>query len=187
MDSDLVIRAQRGDQRAFEMLALKSHPRLQRVAVGILRDPHLAEDAVQHALLNIWTDLRRLREPDRFEAWSYRLLVRACYAEARRRQDWLPDIGMRPGESPLAADPCGAVVEREQLERAFARMSVDHRAVVVLHYLVDLTLDQVADTLGLPAGTVASRMNRALQALRAALEADARPAASQTVRPEVAR
>jgi RNA polymerase sigma-70 factor (ECF subfamily) len=181
MDSALVVKAQRGDQRAFEALATASHSRLQRTAVGILRDPYLAEDAVQQALLAIWRDLRQLRDPDRFEAWSYRLLVRACYAEAKRRPQWMPDDQMRSSNQPVAADAYGAVIWRDALESAFVRLSVDQRAVVVLHHLMSLTQDQVAEVLQVPAGTVYSRLSRAIGTLRAALEANARPGPRRSI------
>ena len=82
MDQDLVVRAQGGDQRAFETLTASEHPRLFRVAHGILGDPHLAEDATQQAFLDIWRNIPRLRDPAKFEGWSYRVLVHACYATA---------------------------------------------------------------------------------------------------------
>jgi len=187
MDQDLVLRAQKGDQQAFEALALKSHARLQAVAVGILRDPHLAEDAVQQALLGIWRDIRGLRDPDRFEGWSYRLLVRICYAEAKRQPKWTSDSVIPRANEPIAADAYDAVAHRDQLERAFSRLSVDHRAVVVLHRLQGMPLEQVADVLGVPIGTIKSRLSRALEGLRAALEADSRSEPVQPVRQEVAR
>ena len=185
MDQDLVLRAQSGDQQAFEALALKSHARLQRVAVGILRDPHLAEDAVQQALLRIWRDIRGLRDPNRFEGWSYRLLVRICYAEAKRQPSWTSDTAVPEARVPLAADEYDAIAHRDQLERAFARLSVDHRAVVVLHRLRGMPLEQVAEILEVPVGTVKSRLSRAMEGLRAALEADSRRQPAGPVRQEV--
>ena len=187
MDQDLVLRAQKGDRQAFETLALQSHDRLQRVAVGILRDPHLAEDAVQQALLGIWRDIRGLRDPARFDGWSYKLLVRICYAEAKRKPKWTSDENVPEAREPVAADDYDAIAHRDQLERAFARLSVDHRAVVVLHRLKGMPLDQVAEVLELPVGTVKSRLSRAMEGLRAALEADGRrePEPGQPVRQEV--
>jgi RNA polymerase sigma-70 factor (ECF subfamily) len=175
MDPNLVDRAQHGDQRAFEELAVEAYPRLYRVALGMLRDRHSAEDATQQALIATWRYLPRLRDPRKFEAWSYRLLVRACYDESRRRPRWLPEAVVQPGTEPVAADDYLGVVRRDELERAFPRLSVEHRAVIVLRYMLDLPLEQVADALDVSVGTVGSRLNRALQALRAALEADARP------------
>jgi RNA polymerase sigma-70 factor, ECF subfamily len=78
MDTTLVVRAQKGDEQAFASLALPLGNRLHALAHRILRDIDLAEDATQQALLSVWRDLPQLRDPARFEAWSYRLLVRAC-------------------------------------------------------------------------------------------------------------
>ena len=174
MDTDLVVRAQHGDQEAFASLAVAAGNRLHAVAHRILRDIELAEDATQQALLTIWRDLPQLRDPARFDAWSYRLLVRACYAEGRRIRVTGPNLRLLPVDLSAATDGLSAVVDRDQLERGFRRLSIDHRAVVVLHHYVDLPLDQVAEILGVPIGTVRSRLFHAMRALRAALEADAR-------------
>jgi RNA polymerase sigma-70 factor (ECF subfamily) len=176
MDTDLVVRAQHGDEEAFASLALAAGDRLHAVAHRILRDTELAEDATQQALLTIWRDLPQLRDPARFDAWSYRLLVRACYAEGRRIRVRGANLRLLPVDQPAKADGLSAVVDRDQLERGFRRLSIDHRAVVVLHHYVDLPLDQVAEILGVPIGTVRSRLFHAMRGLRAALEADARPA-----------
>ena len=175
MDTDLVTRAQHGDEEAFASLAVAAGDRLHAVAHRILRDIDLAEDATQQALLAIWRDLPQLRDPARFDAWSYRLLVRACYAEGRRSRNWTPNMRLLSSDEPSQADGSSAVVDRDQLERGFRRLSIDHRAVVVLHHYLDMPLDQVAETLGIPAGTVRSRLHHAMRGLRAALDADARP------------
>jgi RNA polymerase sigma-70 factor, ECF subfamily len=182
MDTDLVIRAQRGDEEAFASLAVAAGDRLHAVAHRILRDIELAEDATQQALLTVWRDLPQLRDPARFDAWSYRLLVRACYAEARRTRHWAPNLRLLPADEPSGADDAGSVADRDQLERGFRRLSIDHRAVVVLHHYLDMPLDEVAETLGVPVGTVRSRLHHAMRGLRAALDADARPTSREAVR-----
>lgn len=174
MDERIVRRVQQGDQEAFRALVVATHARLTRVAQGILRDPHAAEDAVQQAFLDIWRDVRRLRDASKFEAWSYKLLLRVCYAEARRRPRWTPDRDIPAGAEPYVGDVVGVVVDRDQLSRAFARLSPQHRAVIVLRYLMDLSAEQVAEALGIPRKTVYSRLGRAMDALRGALEAEAR-------------
>ena len=177
MDTDLVTRAQHGDEEAFASLALAAGDRLHAVAHRILRDLDLAEDATQQALLAIWRDLPQLRDPARFDAWSYRLLVRACYAEGRKEHRWTPNMHLLPSHEPMQSDGSGMVIDRDQLERGFRRLSIDHRAVVVLHHYLDWPLDRVADALGIPAGTARSRLHHAMRGLRAALDADARPPA----------
>lgn len=188
MDHELVVKAQSGDTAAFERLALACHGRLQRTAVGILRDPNLAEDAVQATLLAIWRDLPGLREPARFEAWSYRILVRACYAEAKRARTH--SFELHESDHPAEKDRAGEVLIRDELERAFRHLTLEQRSVVVLHYLVDLTSEQVAEVLDVRVGTVKSRLGRALARLRVAMRDDAeRPSAdsAETIQREVAR
>jgi len=187
MDPGLVVRAQQGDQRAFEALTVASHPRLFRVAYGILRNPASAEDATQQACIDIWRYLRRLRDPARFEAWSYRLVVNACYDEAKRSSRAATSGEMTPAHEPVSRDQYGAVIDRDQLSRGFAQLSVEHRAVIVMRYLLDLPVEDTAEALGVPAGTVASRLNRALKALCGVLEADARPGPAEPLGQEGAR
>jgi RNA polymerase sigma-70 factor, ECF subfamily len=175
VDPTLVTRAQHGDEEAFASLAVAIGGRLHAVAHRILRDIDLAEDATQQALLDIWRDLPELRDPARFDAWSYRLLVRACYAESRRSRQAKPTIRLLPTDEPTVGEGLSEVVDRDQLERGFRRLSIDHRAVVVLHHYLDWPLEQIAETLGVPPGTVRSRLHHAMRGLRAALDADARP------------
>lgn len=174
MDSAVVVRAQRGDEQAFVVIVDTVGGRLHAVAHRILRDVNLAEDATQQALLDIWRDLPDLRDPARFDAWSYRLLVRACYAEGRKRRRSTPDLRLLPTDEPVAGGGLSEVDNRDQLDRGFRRLSIDHRVVVVLHHYLDLPLDEIAETLGIPAGTVRSRLRHAMRGLRAALDADAR-------------
>lgn len=170
----LVERAKQGDEEAFAALTNAVGDRCMAVAFRILRDVDLAEDAVQVALVTGWRQLRSLRDPDRFEAWLHRLLVRSCYVEARRsRQRTLNLLGMAP-ESGYATDDILTVHDRDQLERGFRRLSPEQRAVLVFHHYLGLSLPEVAFRLGIPLGTAKSRLHYASAALRAALEADAR-------------
>jgi RNA polymerase sigma-70 factor (ECF subfamily) len=183
MDAELIRRAQGGDEEAFASIAVGIGNRLHAVSHRILRDIDLAEDATQQALLAIWRDLPQLRDPANFDAWSYRLLVRACYAEGRRTHHWAPNLRVLPiVDEPADPDASTRIADRDQLERGFRRLSIDHRAVVVLHHYLDLPLETIAETLGVPIGTVRSRLHYAIRGLRAALEADARPARKEAVR-----
>ena len=182
MQADLVQRAQRGDEQAFASLAASLLQRLHAVAQRILRDRELAEDATQQALLEIWRDLPQLRDPDRFDAWTYRLVVRACYAETRRARRRVTAIRLLPTDEPVAIEELGSVVDRDEIERSFRRLSVDHRAVVVLHHYLDMSVDEVAQTLGVPAGTVRSRLHYAMRALREAVDAGSQPALREVAR-----
>ena len=181
METDLVVRAQRGDKGAYAILATQVADRFLAVARRILRDLDLAEDATQQALLSIWRDLPQLREPARFEAWSYRILLRACYAEGRKQRRWAPNLRLLPVDMP-AADGLSTVVDRDQLESGFRRLSLDHRTVVVLRHYLDLPADRIAELLGVPVGTVHSRLHHAMRALRAALDADARSVPEEAAR-----
>jgi RNA polymerase sigma-70 factor (ECF subfamily) len=174
MDTNLVKLAQAGDKGAFTTLAAARADRFLAIARRILRDLALAEDATQQALLSIWRDLPQLRDPARFDAWSYRLLVRACYAEGGRARQWSPNIRLLPADEPMEPDALVAIMDRDQLERGFRRLSLDHRTVVVLHHYLDLPLDAIAEVLGTSVGTVSSRLHYAMRGLRAALDADAR-------------
>jgi RNA polymerase sigma-70 factor (ECF subfamily) len=182
MDTDLVIRAQRGETDAYTILASGFADRFLAVARRILRDFDLAEDATQQALLAIWRDLPQLRDPARFEAWSYRLLVNACYAEGRKERRWAPNLRVLALDQPAANDELKSVDERDQLDRGFRRLTIDQRAVVILHHYLGLPIDRVAEILEIPIGTAHSRLHRAMGAWRAAVEADSRPPIQEVAR-----
>ena len=178
MDEELVRLAARGDADAFDALARDRIDRLFAIAVRILRDHHDAEDAVQQALWTAWSDLPGLRDPARFDAWLYRLVVRASYkaGRSRRRRASVVQLAPEMDDIPGVAD-ADAITDRDALEGAFAALSTEHRAVVVLHHYLGLGLDEIADIVGVPAGTARSRLHYALQKLRVALEPSDRPAA----------
>ena len=179
MVRDLVERAQKGDRDAFAALVQMTSDRMYALAARILRDGDLAEDALQSALITVWRQLPTLRDPDRFEAWERRLLVHACYAEARRQRTWAINVRVLPIEGPAAPDAYLSIDDRDTLDRAFRRLTVEQRAVFVLHHHQGLHLTEVADTLGIPAGTARSRLHYATRVLRAAIEADAAPVAPE--------
>jgi RNA polymerase sigma factor (sigma-70 family) len=166
-----VERAAEGDRDAFAELAAQTIDRLYRVAYRICRDPEIARDATQQALLEAWRDLASLRDPDRWEAWTYRLVVRACYRESRRERRLVGNVHLLSIDQPTVPDSALSLADRDELERAFRGLSAEHRAVVVLHHYVGLPLTEVADALGIPAGTARSRLHHATRRLRAALEA----------------
>ena len=174
----LVERARDGDRDAFAELAGRAIDRLYRVAYRISRDPEIARDATQQALIQAWRNLPSLRDPDRWEAWTYRLLVRACYREIDRDRRLGGNVRLIQDERDWVPDTALSVADRDELERGFRRLPTDQRAVLVLHYYVGLPLTEVAETLGIPAGTARSRLFKATRRLRAALEADASPPGS---------
>jgi RNA polymerase sigma-70 factor, ECF subfamily len=170
----LVERARAGDEEAFASLARAAGDRLLAIAYRILRDLGLAEDAVQQTLVLAWRELPTLRDVDRFDAWLRRLLVNACYREAKRGRQWAANVRVLPVEPAAPGDDYRSVVERDQLDRAFRRLPPEQRAVFVFHHYLGLTLVEAATELGVPLGTVKSRLHYATNTLRAAIEADLR-------------
>lgn len=171
MRPELVVRAQSGDREAFDAIATAMYDRLYSVGRRILRDGSAAEDAVQEALIRGWRDLRSLREPDRFEAWMHRLLVRACQDQVRHRRAFdvrtvVLDISRRD-----PVDDYAGVAQRDELEWAFLQLSVEHRAVLILTHYVGLPATEVGRILGIPPGTVYSRLHYGAERMRAALSA----------------
>jgi RNA polymerase sigma-70 factor (ECF subfamily) len=180
--SALVGQAKQGDREAFDALARLTGDRCMAIAFRILRDFDLADDAVQTALLTAWREIRALRDPECFEPWLHRILTNACYAEARQRRRWSGEIRLLPSEPVHGQDEYLTVESRDQLERAFQRLTVEQRAVLVFHHYIGLPLPEVAERLGIPLRTVKSRMHHAKRALRAGLDADDRGASESQER-----
>jgi RNA polymerase sigma-70 factor, ECF subfamily len=175
VDRDLVERAREGDREAFAVLVHQVSDALYAVAHRILRDTGLAEDALQNALVLAWRRLPKLRDPDRFEAWIHRILVHACYDESQRARPWAATVRVLPLNGPTTPDASDALVDRDELERAFRRLSVEQRAVFVLHHYLGLPLVEIAEMLEIPAGTARSRLHYAIAGLREALMAEPEP------------
>jgi RNA polymerase sigma-70 factor (ECF subfamily) len=173
MERRLVERAMHGDEEAFDQLVGRIGDSLYSVARRILRDTTLAQDATQQALLAAWRNLPQLRDPDRFEAWVYRLVVNACHAEARREGRQRGNLRLLPRDEPTVSDHASHIAIQDQLEHAFRQLSVEHRSVVVLVHYLGMTPAEAAETMGTPAGTARSRLHYALLRMRAAIEADA--------------
>jgi len=165
----LVERAGQGDHDAFAVLVRASAPRLDAAARLILRDRELAGDAVQDAYLRAWRNLPGLRDPDRFDGWLHRLLVRSCIDSLRRRRSRPVEVELQPLDAPHVGDPAQDVVERELIDDALRRLDPAWRAVVVLHYFLGMPLPEAASTLGIPLGTAKSRLHRSLGLMRLAI------------------
>ena len=172
MHQDLARRARDGDHDAFCALVRETLGALYTTARLILRDAHRADDAVQDALIDAWRDIRSLRDPERVDAWLHRLLVRSCYRAARRdRRRSIAEIPLMPFHDGSAPDGFPPLADRDEIERAFERLTQDQRTVLTLVYFADLSLADTAVALGIPVGTAKSRLHNALAALRAALAA----------------
>jgi RNA polymerase sigma-70 factor (ECF subfamily) len=174
VDRDLIEAAQNGDRAAYVDLILARQDRLFATAQRILRDIDRAEDALQDALVIAWRDLRGLRDPGRFDAWLQRLLINVCIAQAARERRRTANLRVLPVDGPAGPDELLSVAERDLLERGFRRLPPEQRAILVMHHYLGYAPSEIAETLGIPAGTARSRLHHAHRAMRAALEADAR-------------
>jgi RNA polymerase sigma-70 factor (ECF subfamily) len=174
VDRDLVEAARHGDREAYADLIRARGDRLFALAQRILRDVDRTEDAVQEALVIAWRDLPALRDPDRFDAWLHRLVVRSCVHEAVRERRLVANLRVLPIDVPASRDHLLTLADRDQLERGFRRLPPEQRAILVLRHFSGFEPSEIAELLGIPAGTARSRLHHAHRAMRAALEADAR-------------
>jgi RNA polymerase sigma-70 factor, ECF subfamily len=174
VDRELLAAAQRGDEAAFVDLIRPRSNRLFAIAQRVLRDVDRAEDALQDALVIAWRDLRGLRDPDRLDAWLHRIVVNVCIAQATRERRRIANLRVLPIDGPAAPDELLSLADRDLLERGFRRLSPEQRAILVLHHYLGYAPSEIAENLGIPAGTARSRLHHAHRAMRAALEADAR-------------
>ena len=169
---ELVVRAQRGDRHAFAELIRLSGARLDATARLILRDPDLAQDAVQDTLIRAWRSLPGLRDPATFDHWLHSLVAHACIDLVRKRRRRVVEVELTPLHFSEALDDTGLVADRDVLDRALARLEPEARAVVVLHFYLDIPLPRVATMLGIPGGTAKSRLHRSLGVLRSLMAID---------------
>jgi RNA polymerase sigma-70 factor (ECF subfamily) len=172
MRTRLVEQAREGNDVAFAELVDLEGDLCYGIAYRILRDVERAQDAVQQAFLLAWRELPRLRDPERFGPWLHRLLVNACYEELRRHRRWASRITTLPVNGPSGLDPILSIDDRDTLDRAFKRLTPEHRAVFVLHHHTGFPVTEIADIVGVPVGTVKSRLHYATRTLRAAIVAD---------------
>ena len=179
--SELVRRASRGDVAAFDELVASRLAQSLRLARAIVDSPADAEDVVQEAFVSAWRSLRRLREPEKFDAWFGRILVNTARSHIRRRGTVTPiSIDRRRADSPDDEhehpgrhDPAlDRVDSSDALARAIDRLTVDQRTILALHHLEERPVAQIAAVLGIPVGTAKWRLHAARQALERALEAE---------------
>lgn len=166
-------RAQAGDLDAFAVLVDRHAPGLHRLATSIVGADDAA-DATQEALLSAWRELPKLRDIDRFEPWLRRILVNRCRKFLRGRSRRIAPVTLDPGLGHDPVDPAPPVdvriAEQSALDAVFEQLSPDRRALLALHYTMDLSIRASAEALGISTGTAKSRLNKALAALRAALD-----------------
>jgi RNA polymerase sigma-70 factor (ECF subfamily) len=165
---DLVVKAQRGDEAAFERLVVMHLPRAGATARMILGDATAADDVVQESMVQAWRALPRLREPDRFEAWLRRLVVNRCLNHRRSARRLDQAVGrLRPALT--TPGPERDIVERDEIDRALRRLSPEQRTLLALRYGHDLSGVEIAGALGINPGAARSRLHAAVTALRAAM------------------
>lgn len=164
-------RAPAARREAFATLADHHLASAYRLAGVILGDPADAEDATHDAVVTAWRSFGSLRDPARFEQWFSRILVNVCRDRLRKRRR-TPVVELDLGRAVAGRDPIHRVDDRVVLDRAFERLTADQRIVVALRFWADLTIDDIAERVGVPAGTVKSRLHTAIGRLRGALADD---------------
>ena len=177
MNRTLVESARRGDRDAFEALVRQEVAGVYRTALAILGNAADADEATQDAFLSAWRGFRSLRDPARFDAWLGRIVVNSCRMTLRRRPG-VREITLEAAErstgaeraQAVEADPAQLAVDALAFDRAFDRLSIDDRQLLTLVYADDRPLDEVGRLLGIPVGTVKSRLSRARSALVRALD-----------------
>lgn len=180
MDRALVETARSGDRHAFDTLVRDRIDAVYRTSLAILGCQADAADATQETFVSAWTHREALRDPDSFDAWLGRINLNACRAQLRRRGRTVvreirlldPEDNREPSSTERLLDDRTA--DADVFDRAFARLSVDDRAVLVLHHLQERSVAEIAAVLGSPAGTVKSRLHRARAALESALAKESR-------------
>jgi len=175
----LVERAQAGDPRAFEALLESRFWRLNRLALSVTADEADARDALQDACLRAWQQLPGLRDRSRFDVWLWRIVLNSCRNQLRgRRRVWVHEIAIdsSPTGDPMASERGlgDALSENDAIQRAFMRLDVDKRAILILHHVEERSVGDIAQLLGIPEGTAKWRLHSARQALERALQVERR-------------
>lgn len=174
MDRELVEAARRGDRDAFDALVRREVPGVYRTALAILGSAADAEDATQDAFVSAWRNLRSLREPARFDAWFGRIVVNACRMALRHRRtvrEITVDEPLDLGRSDrVEIDPAELAATADLFDRAFDRLTIEDRALLVFAYRDAVPLAEISERIGAPVGTVKSRLSRARRSLHAALD-----------------
>lgn len=161
-DHELVEAAQGGDRRALDSLLRRHYPRIHLACSRILFDGADADDAAQNAMISIVRGLDSFDGRSAFSTWAYRIATNAALDEVRRRSRRPRGFGENSPEvvDERASRGSSAIDERDALERALRRLPPEFRTAVVLRDVLDLEYDAIAEILGVPIGTVRSRIAR---------------------------
>lgn len=180
MEQELVEQIRSGDRHAFDALVRSRIDAVYRTSLAILGDQADAADATQETFVSAWCHRDALRDPNSFDAWLGRINVNACRQQLRRRgRTKVREIRLLDPEDdrePASTEPALAdqIANADTFDRAFARLSLDDRSVLVLHHLQERPVAEIAAVLGAPAGTIKSRLHRARAALESALAKESR-------------
>ena len=166
MDRELLLRSRAGDREAFDLIVAARAETAYRTALAILGNGADARDTAQDAFVAAWRRIRDLRDLDRFDAWLGRILINHCRTALRRRGR-VREVGLDEVAETRAAV---SSFEGADFDDAFARLSVDQRAILVLHHLHGYGVREIAEWLGIPTGTVKWRLSRARNALQHELD-----------------
>ncbi|HEX8177035.1 MAG TPA: sigma-70 family RNA polymerase sigma factor [Pyrinomonadaceae bacterium] len=163
-----VLRAQSGDQEAFDSLLKNIQGPLYRYVLSLVREASLAEDILQEVFLRIYRKLRWLREPRAFRSWAYRIATREAFRHLKRERALAEQLADEDALKMVAADaPAPAQPElAERLPQMIEKLSPASRAVIVLYYMHEMSLEETAAVLDIPLGTVKSRLAYGLEKLR---------------------
>jgi RNA polymerase sigma-70 factor (ECF subfamily) len=183
LDDEILIKAHlKGDPEAFEVLFKKHFANITRLVFSIVKDETLAEDVVQDVFLLVHRYLPRFRAESSFRTWIYRIAVNEAVRQANRTRRWVPfneDHGDEPATVPAliavsnGPSPERVLLDGEQhglLTGALAGLKAPHRAILTLYYLEELSIQEVAQILGIPEGSVKSRLFYARENLKKLLE-----------------
>jgi RNA polymerase sigma-70 factor (ECF subfamily) len=168
-ESFLVLRAQSGDREALGALLEAVQGPLYRYIYSLVRESSLAEDILQEVFIRVYRKLGWLREPELFRAWAYRVATRETFRHLKRERRWTEQIRDEEALKTLPAPPTReefAPELFEQLTQSVATLSPASRAVIVLYYLHEMSLAEIAAVLDIPMETVKSRLSYGLEALR---------------------
>lgn len=170
MDGELVERARAGDADAFDQLVRQRIDAVYQLALGILGEAANARDATQEAFVACWRKLPTLRDADRFDAWLDRITVNACRMALRKRRG-VRELRLIPGADYPDGRPTAGNSDASAaaFDAAFERLTIDQRAILFAHHLDGHGVAEIAERLGIPAGTVKSRLFAARRALEQAL------------------
>lgn len=165
-----VLRAQSGDREAFDSLLKNVQRPLYSYILSLVREPSLAEDILQEVFLRIYRKLRWLREPWAFRSWVYRIATREAFRHLKRERAMAEQLTDEDALRTIAAEP-PALTDfgpelTGQLPQMIEKLSPASRAVIVLYYLHEMSLDETAAILDIPTGTVKSRLSYGLERLR---------------------